>query len=402
MEKARIIIVRKLKNVDVAGAIDGIYRALRGSREKGIEVIEVEQDWFKLHADQGWNLEAVVKGIHTVIERLTSVEGYRVNELFKDLQGVTTGSNELLVFDNNKWLELERKYGLSKSGLVYDCIAGEDIKPWSVTIRRKMLLPYREGKDPKSDESIWIPAFKIEKGDALDFESKIAPDEEIGEDVVVRLNKRIARGIIQPELAGVARYLVDNYDKLRNRIYEGKRIEEYAGAWYGFHRPRSPLIIKAPNIVSPRIVKEPSFALNESRAVPLDNVIVLIPTENIKYLRKDMEDVLGKEVSLRDVLLFVLSILNSKVSYIILRTKATKVRGGYYTIDERYLSSIIIPKPKALDRETVVKIVELARAIVDQKGPDIWKKISEINEIIINTYSKLLNVDVKDVVERTP
>jgi len=230
------------------------------------------------------------------------------------------------------------------------------------------------------------------KGDALDFVKTFAQDEKPDEDVRARLDKRIVYGIIPFKLVGVAKYLIDNYDKLRRRTYEQRSIEEYASVWYGFHRPRSPNIIKTPNIVTPRIVKEPRFALNENKVIPLDSVVALVPRGDeggkLDELRRGLENVLGFSISLRDLLLYVVAILNSKISHIILKTKATRIRGGYYTIDEKYLSSIIVPKSRVEDKEILGKIFDHLR-----HGK--WNEASELATSLYSRHARLSKEDVE-------
>jgi len=391
LEEAYVIIVHKLKGLGYVDAIRNVYRVLGGERVQEVEVVNIDQDWFKENVSSGWNIDILVKGAYSIVKKLISIDGYRVSDLFKDLQGVTTGSNRLFVFDHSRWAELESIYKLSMSGLVYDCIAGEDIKPWSISIRRKILFPYKIGVGGITGKHIWIPAFMMENGDVLDFTKRLVNDEKLDESIHDRLDKRIAYGIIPQGLIGVAKYLVDHYEELRNRRYEGKAIEEYAGVWYGFHRPRTPEIIKVPNIVTPRVVKEPRFALNRYRAIPLDNVIVLIPKGKedpvFKELWEELERIIGSKISIEDILLYILSILNSRISYFILKTRATRVRGGYYTIDERYLSSIIIPKLGISDREILKEIYKSIKT----------SRFAKIDHLITKLYSKHAGLDNDEV-----
>jgi len=396
MSNVHIVIVHKVKGIYYSIAIKRVYDALRASKIQGIEVYIIDQGWFEQHTDDGWNLEVLVKGtrstIEKIIEKLANIEGYRISELFDELQGVTTGSNEFFVFDINKLVELEEKYKLSESELLYDCISGKDVKPWSITIRKKILFPYKINADKKTGEQSWIPVFMTEKGDVLDFVKVFVQDEKSDEDIHERLNKRIAYGIIPLKLIGVAKYLVDNYDKLKRRTYEQKSIEEYAGVWYGFHRPRSPNIIKTPNIVTPRIVKKPRFALNENKVIPLDSIIVLVPKENedgkLNELRQELKNILGSSISLKDLLLYIVAILNSKISYIILKTRATRIRGGYYTIDEKYLSSIIVPKPRIEDKDILSKIFDCLRH-------SRWNEASELATSLYLKHAKLSKEDIE-------
>lgn len=395
-EQTRIIIVRRKQGIKATDAIRSIYRVLQGERVDNIKILHVPQTWFTSTVKQGWFIESLELGIEKFIVKLEKVEGYKANDLLEDIQGVTTGLNDVFVLDDQKLREIDERYKLTKEPLIYKCIAGEDVKPWKISYNKWIIFPYREVN------GTWELAFMIkvegkDTVDALNFNQVLCSKERIDEDLEARFSKRVTYGLIPLKLINTAKYLVDHYEVLRSRVYEGKRIEEYAKSWYAYHRPRNPKLMKIPNIVTARVVKEPSFALNTVKALPLDNAIALVPKDNeTKQLINELSTVLRREVTKEETLLYILAFLNSSVSFMILKARATRVRGGYFTIDEKFLSKLIIPKPTKLDEHDVNEIIMKSKAL----SKEFETKIHEdLDNLIIKIYASQIHTDPAQILQ---
>lgn len=392
----RYIKVHKHKGIDAKKAVEIARDVLKGvSPPKNVDLFIVSQGFLAKYIEQGWFFSEALE----LIEKITSIEGYKISEILSDVQGVTTGANEIFILDNSRLEELKNEdIDLAQEPLLKKVIAGEDIKAWRIMSPGKwIMLPYekRNGK--------WVLAFMCElKGkevDLLDFDKDLDNDER-GAAVTDKLNNRIAKGYIK--YPNTAKYLVKYYDRLRNRVFEEKSVEEYAGSWYAYHRKRDlDSLLSRPKIVVPRICREVSFALDQEGFLPLDNVVALVPREEIKELIKDLTATLGGEVNLKTTLLYVMSFLNSPISNLILREKTTQIKGGYRSISEKYLSKLVIPRPREAGKKAVLRILSLSAELSNKYSLQLHK---ELNNVIIEIFSRLLAVpfnSLKDALQST-
>ena len=264
--------------------------------------------------------------------------GWTLGQLFDIRQGVTwggSGCETIFVLDE----DTVRKLGLEPE-LVRKTIGGEDIEPWKINWKGYYLLfPYieRNGK--------WIRAFlNPDKGDmdVLDFTIKVARQEDPQEDLLSRLRWRIAEGLVKYPRA--AEYLVRHYDVLSKRI--GSPLPRNR-KWYEFHRPREPILVKAPKIVCRRLMREPVFALDEEGYLPRDSVWCLIPRPaRLKEVKTKLRKVLKRDVTDREALNYILHHLNSGAFKQVLNKRISRKRGGFITITKDILEFFIVPEPK--------------------------------------------------------
>jgi len=279
----------------------------------------------------------------------TLAEGWAVTELFHVKQGVTWGGKEcetIFVVDSAKASGLEAE-------LIRKTIGGRDIEPWVIKWEGDHLVfPYiaSGGK--------WIKAFlhpSLGGSDALDF-SFVIDQFERGKDFAKRLDFRIAKGIVNhPRIAS---YLVHYYEKLSKREFEGKTLSDYNKSWYEYHRSREPDLLFAPKIVGKRMMKTPTYALDNVGYLPRDSVMAFIPKNKISEVKEKLKEVIKSQlVSDEDVFKFILAFLNSDLFAELLAKRRAKKRGGYPIVDESMLARFIIPKPTSKHAEEIEKIL---------------------------------------------
>jgi len=354
-----------------------------------ISLLHVPQEFFKNEAEEGWRLapQEAVNAINAIISLADKGHGYRLTDLFIDVQGVTTGLNEVFILHEEEVRRLSEEEGidLRKESLLFKCLGGREVQPWRVNWQRRwIIVPYvKEGDE-------WKPAFiircKAAEVDSLDL-SKCIDEDEKNMSEESRLNYRIAFGLIRHP--NTARYLFKFYKQLRNRTFEGKRIEEYAGSWYGYHRVRDlDVLTSKPKIVTPRLCDKPSFAIDTEGYLPLDSVIALVPSKKFDELKTQVYSIINKEAGItNETLLYVLAFLNSRVTHLMLSSGAPRTPKGDYSIDERVLSSVVIPKPTSLDKRTVEEIIALSESLCQGVRGELQHKL---DEIITRVYAKLL------------
>jgi len=414
-EQARVIVIRAFKKKGITATqvikeVRELVKAIQEGDNKKVEelqrskdhikIVYISQEYFKKNVDKGWRLidVKIVDLVDAIASLADKSIGYRLSDLFVDVQGVTTGLNEVFILSESNLNKLIKEDGIDlySEPLLFKCLSGREVHSWKIEwTGRWIVVPYIR------EESGWKLAFKIRKGnieiDALNLD-EILDEEEKNMTIEDRFNYRIVHGYIR--YPNTARYLFKFYDQLRNRVYERKRIEEYAGAWYAFHRVRDlDKLLGKPKIITPRLFDKPSFAIDYEGYLPLDSVIALIPHNAFNELKRSISDIIdakNEDEALTSTLLYVLAFLNSRVTYIILSAGAPRTPKGDYSIDERILQKIVIPKPSILDRENVKRIIELAKAISELKPYDEDLK-KELDNVVLNVYTELLNVEVKDL-----
>jgi len=380
-------VVELVKAIE-SGKSEGVRSVLEKFKDH-ISLLYVPQEFFKNKAEEGWRLapQETVDVINAIISLADKEHGCRLTDLFIDVQGVTTGLNEIFILHEKEIRRLSEEEGidLRKELLLFKCLGGREIQPWRIDWQRRwIIVPYIKEGDK------WKPAFIIQyknaEIDSLDLSKYINEDEKnMSEEN--KLNYRIALGLIRHP--NTARYLFKFYEQLRNRIFEGKRIEEYAGSWYGYHRVRDlDVLTSKPKIVTPRLCDKPSFAIDTEGYLPLDSVIALVPSKKFDELKTEIYNIINKEADITNkTLLYVLAFLNSRVTHLILSLGAPRTPKGDYSIDERVLSRVVILKPALLNKKTVEEIMALSESLCQNACTELQHKL---DEIITKVYAKLL------------
>jgi hypothetical protein len=306
------------------------------------------------------NGKAEIKGIKASMRKVSiselfeekelhNFDGWLVTELFDLEQGVTWGGEnckEIYVIGKEVAGHLEQK-------LLYKTIGGRDIKAGRIDWREEYLIfPYVRAK------SKWIPVFRhpsLGGDDALDFAKSVSSTEE-GKDIKGKLNYRIAKGLVSYPL--VASYFVEHYEKLENREFEDKKMSSYNKCWYEYHRPRKVSLLKKPKIVYKRVMKDPSFAIDEKGYLPRDSVVSMTPRNKFAELKANIESILKKEVTVEQALGYAVAFLNSDLFREVLEHRRSKKRGGYPIVDERLMKRFTIPRGTSKDVSILNKILQ--------------------------------------------
>lgn len=296
----------------------------------------------------------VTSGIVTIEELFEEFtheyeDGYVLTDIFSAIQGVTIGgegSTEIYtnVKDN---VEIE---GL----LVYKSIMGRNIDAYQINWTNEYIIfPYLIEDDK------FVPAFYNKEigNDVLNFDINLDP-KEIGTERTQKLMHRVAKGYV--DYIDVAEYLIQHYDDLYYRSFEGKSMLEYGKYWYEYHRSRSPEIISKPKIVARRLMRIPSFAIDYVGYLPRDSVICFTPKKEFSTLLNELEEILEEKISIIQGLEYVLSYLNSDWFFEVLDRKRAKKKGDYPRLGERMLKSVVIPSPSSIETEELRK--RIARA----------------------------------------
>jgi len=321
-------------------------------------------------AHDRWNLAAVEVG------RVTEENWVSAADLLEHFQGVTVGGENCLgIFlisrEEAGRLDVENE-------LTHPVIKARETTRWSVPgVDHVMIYPYVVGEEHSQtafaievsdvrDERTTEALRKVGVKDSLDFDRQIDEREKetirrqgVNRNTVGDLLKhRIAMGLVR--YPGLASYLAKHYEQLEGRVFEKRNIRECGKRWYEYHRPRDPRVMLAKQkIIAPRLAKEVRFALDVEGILPQDSCICLVPDKTRPAwttLRKQLSEVLGREVGDEDALMYCLAFLNSKYAQERLTTGHRPRPGEVYALTEAVLREILIPPPPG--REMTGAILE--------------------------------------------
>jgi len=306
-------------------------------------------------------------------EIMTIKNGIRLDRFCDVTQGVTVGGEGCLDIFHIKGekVKIGDKVVTLEDDLVLPVLSGGDVKRWYIEWDNGMLIyPYDSNGKP------------VELGDFREGES-------IGQ-IRQRLSKSIATGSIRYN--NVALYLIQFFEMLSKREFEGEPLSSYGKKWFELHRPRDPQIITSkPKIVCTRMMETNRFALDTRGFLALDSCMVIVPKARSKEMKEAVQKVsraLGENDDNKVRVMFLkylLGILNSSITELLMKLSVPFLQGRYYQVSENFLSEIpiVISKSPAVIRQ----VVSTVDACMEGKKVD-----NKLDEIIY----KLYNMDAKN------
>ena len=369
----------------VAETIRGVLSKL--SKKRRVKVLfasgaMVAQQELRDTADDRWDLTGGAG------KKEFPKEWFTAAELLEMRQGVTPGGClDVFLMSKKKadLLELE-------SELVRKAIKSQQLIRWYIEWKDRVLFyPYHK-KGRKAEPAFTIPwdeitdqklkdrLTKLGVEDALDFdqpidryETEIIRESGINNESVQRLLKhRVALGIVKYPHA--AKYLLENYERLQGRVFKKKNIRDFNRRWYEYLWRRDPqVMLGKPRILSPTLMREVRFVLDETGYLSDHACLMIQPTEKTQRAWSDFEekmnDAIGRKLTGKELLQYCLAFLNSTYAQQRLVTGHRPTPKGSYAITEAYAKEIPIPvvKKKAIER-----IIELVDEL--EKTPDLSKK----------------------------
>jgi hypothetical protein len=150
-------------------------------------------------------------------------------------------------------------------------------------------------------------------------------------------------------------------------------------------------MLAKPKLVSPRLTRWPRFALDDEGILPSDScVAIATPTtpearRRLDRFAADLEELLGRKLEHRDLLLYALAFLNSSAAAFLLRIGREPTPKGSWNVNEEYLSLIRLPTP---DRKTATRIFELSQHCVDLAlADDVPSELeAELDQLVLAAY----------------
>lgn len=367
--------VRRSKTIQYA------REALEGNLKKGVKAFSMPLSYLRENIENGWLLAH--PDLLKLRNKLANINGVSLSSLFNDNQGVTTGLNSAYIITGKK----VREKRILEENLAHKFVRGRDIKAWKIILSEDYIIyPYVRR------DNEWSLAFRYRNADILDLSEPI-DDQEITMDVKGRLNHRIAKGLVDHQ--NTASHLVSHYDNLKQRKFEGKFVEEYAGAWYAYHRPRDPAIMTCiPKILTPRLTDKACFALDEEGILPLDSVITLAPNDEFDRYVKELSEKLDNEYDKTDLLKVFLAFMISPIGDFLICVGRPRTPKGDYSIDEKLLFDFKLPSMELLSQN-----LEQVKLLLTATTDCIQGKCNpkQVATIILKLYRTMFGIAESDL-----
>ncbi len=132
-----------------------------------------------------------------------------------------------------------------------------------------------------------------------------------------------------------------------------------------------------PKILTRRMSRDLTFALDDAGVVPTDSCISLTLLPESKWLRSCREEGLTDSDSLK----FCLAVLNSTITKFVLLSRADAWQGEFYQVREDTLGQVPLLSPKGNRLAVFRQVVECANRILD--GRDT---VGQADERILSAY----------------
>jgi len=333
-------------------------------RDDYMEGFKQKESLLKVKPEEPW----IFSPAREIKDELLALENcVKLGQLCDVTQGVTIGGEGCLeiFFIKDKKVKINNKTVTLESDPIAPILGGNNVRRWHIDWNGEMLIyPYQHNGTP------------MEFGN---FDVNSNPSQ-----VKKDLNKLIAMGVVK--YPNVAKYLVQFFQKLAKREFEGKPLSAYGKKWFELHRPREPKKLQAkPKIVCPRMMEINRFALDERGFLILDSCMAIVPKRKgnkiTKLIRKiskalEIDDYSESRLAL---LKYLLGILNSPITELLMKLSVPFLQNRYYQVSESFLSSIpiMIPKELLLIRKVVLTVEDCI------KGKNVDDKL---NQIIYELY----------------
>lgn len=288
----------------------------------------VDQDVLRRWAaeEQPWEMTSQLEQAEAEAAVIrSSVPHVLLIDAFTVAQGATTGNA-----DNIFLLDEETLLGRAiESSVSRPTVRGRFIRPFKVDWPRvHAIYPYEpDGTLIDLGRDIWV-------GDGAQAQESV--------ENAIAVQGRIGA-------PNAALYLVEFYEELALRTFEGRRLVDIGKQWFEWHRPRTPsLLTKSPKIVGRRQMRSACFAVDEVGFLPMDSCLAIVPLSDSPdwtTLTQYIASALGRTPTEAEVMNYVAAVLNSSLSETLLKVRNSPSQAGYYTIGEEHISRIFIPLP---------------------------------------------------------
>lgn len=156
-------------------------------------------------------------------------------------------------------------------------------------------------------------------------------------------------------------------------------------------------MLARPKRISPRLLRWPRFALDETGLLPTDSCLAITEPataqgrRRLRELIKSLEDRLGRSVERREVLVYTMAFLNSSASAFLLRVGREPTPKGSWNVNEDYLRLVGIAVPEKHAVEGILATVEECLA-ASRQGRAVVDFERRLDELVLDALG-LSNTD---------
>ncbi len=241
--------------------------------------------------------------------------------------------------------------------------------------RLEKFVEIREGLITGADDIFIINDLEIPKGEG-DIYASFLPDRQMerynlpkktGKSVLYPIlnNRKLTADEIRDRFPRTWEYLNHHKGKLQNR----KPVQRGQLKWWELVRPRSPERIFRPKIVSPHLVLIPRFSLDLSGKYAISRTCYIYPKETVVE---------------KDLLLFLVAILNSPICHWYVSTHSHKYGRSYTMLEPKTLKTVPVPDLANVSSSSVERLVSLVKTRLRDSAATYLE--SEIDNIVVELY----------------
>jgi hypothetical protein len=194
-------------------------------------------------------------------------------------------------------------------------------------------------------------------------------------------NQKVNEDVLMNDFPKTYEYLKSNKIFLASRT----SIINEERAWWEPVRPRPPINMMRPKIISPHLALMPRFSLDSKGEYGISHSPLLYPKE---------------EFAESDLLNFFLAILNSTVCFWYISTHSHLYQRGYIMLEPKTLKVTPVPDPTMVPRDLLRRILSLVDKRMVLAGSERFDVEKEIDSIVAELYNlsskerRLLGIDI--------
>lgn len=157
----------------------------------------------------------------------------------------------------------------------------------------------------------------------------------------------------------------------RGRLESRSAVKKGQILWWQLERPRDPLTLLQPKIVTPHLVVVPRFGVDVGGRFAVSRSPFIVAK------------VAGAEV---DLLKYLVAILNSSICYWYISNHSHKYQNGYAMLEPKTLRRTPIPDPASVAGVTRLKLLEMVEQRISGNSADARELDTEIDGLVSELY----------------
>jgi type I restriction-modification system DNA methylase subunit len=184
----------------------------------------------------------------------------------------------------------------------------------------------------------------------------------------------LSEDILSKQFPRTWEFLLQNRTKLEAR----RAVKSGQIPWWRPERPRQPKHLLLPKIVTPHLVLAPRFALDRQGRFAVSHAPYIVVEHN--------KDIVEGGIQERDLLLYLLAVLNSTAAFWYLSQRSHVYERGYSRLEVATLNQVRIPSFRLLAATLRSRILRLVEARLTASGDAALRIEGELDGLIADIY----------------